>query len=223
MRQPLRQDSLQFPHREPGWRQILRDLAARELKFPRIGCTIRSVFGSQARAGGPRDQGTVHLARVWVPPIEPAAPGRGREARLLALPRARDTSNMQPEAVPDQSAVVSGHAPVTAFICANSARPGLTPSSGIRPRPAAPSLNWPFAVQEILVPCTGEGGYPGRQDTHFIDTIEGRALCHYALAAASRQFRTSSGLRATGYRHSPYRPSAFTALMTHRSAAARLR
>jgi ferredoxin len=68
--------------------------------------------------------------------------------------------------------------------------------------------------------CTGEGGYPDRQHAHFIDTIEGRALCHYALVAASRQFRTSSGLRATAYRHSPYRASALTAL-THRSAAAR--
>jgi coenzyme F420-reducing hydrogenase delta subunit len=81
---------------------------------------------------------------------------------------------MRPETVPDHSVAVAGDAPVTAFICAQSARPGLTPSSGIRPRPAAPSLHWPFAVQEILVPCTGR-----LQPEHLLKAFEdgARVVC----------------------------------------------
>jgi coenzyme F420-reducing hydrogenase delta subunit len=44
---------------------------------------------------------------------------------------------------------------VTAFICANCARPGQAPSSAGQPRPTLPNFNWPFPVQEVLVPCTG--------------------------------------------------------------------
>ena len=44
---------------------------------------------------------------------------------------------------------------VTAFICANCARPGEAPSSAGRPRPTVPNFNWPLPVREILVPCTG--------------------------------------------------------------------
>jgi coenzyme F420-reducing hydrogenase delta subunit len=44
---------------------------------------------------------------------------------------------------------------VTAFICANCARPGQTPDSAGRPRPAVPEFNWPFHVRQVLVPCTG--------------------------------------------------------------------
>jgi coenzyme F420-reducing hydrogenase delta subunit len=86
---------------------------------------------------------------------------------------------MQPETVPDHSVAVAGDAPVTAFICVQSARPGLTPSSGIRPRPAAPSLNWPFAVQEILVPCTGR-----LQPEHLLKAFEdgARVVCVVACA-----------------------------------------
>jgi coenzyme F420-reducing hydrogenase delta subunit len=81
---------------------------------------------------------------------------------------------MRPETVPDHSVAVAGDAPVTAFICVQSARPGLTPSSGIRPRPAAPSFNWPFAVQEILVPCTGR-----LQPEHLLKAFEdgARVVC----------------------------------------------
>ncbi len=44
---------------------------------------------------------------------------------------------------------------VTAFLCANCSRPGQAPDSGGRPRPVVPDFDWPFAVDEILVPCTG--------------------------------------------------------------------
>jgi coenzyme F420-reducing hydrogenase delta subunit len=81
---------------------------------------------------------------------------------------------MQPETVPDHSVAVAGDAPVTAFLCAHSAHPGLTPSSGIRPRPAAPNFQWPFVVQEILVPCTGR-----LQPEHLLKAFEdgARVVC----------------------------------------------
>ena len=44
---------------------------------------------------------------------------------------------------------------VTAFICANCARPSRTPDTAGRSRPTVPEFHWPFSVQEVLVPCTG--------------------------------------------------------------------
>jgi coenzyme F420-reducing hydrogenase delta subunit len=44
---------------------------------------------------------------------------------------------------------------IVAFICGNSARVGIAPSSR-RPRPQPPVLDWPAAVTEILLPCTGK-------------------------------------------------------------------
>lgn len=54
------------------------------------------------------------------------------------------------------SGLRSGDSPVvTAFVCANCARPGSKPDSGGRPRPTVPQFDWPFPVKEILVACTG--------------------------------------------------------------------
>ncbi len=44
---------------------------------------------------------------------------------------------------------------VTAFVCANCARPGQTPDSADRSRPTVPEFDWPFPVRQVLVPCTG--------------------------------------------------------------------
>jgi F420-non-reducing hydrogenase iron-sulfur subunit len=44
---------------------------------------------------------------------------------------------------------------VTAFICANCARPSHSSDSADRSRPTVPTFDWPFSVEEILVPCTG--------------------------------------------------------------------
>lgn len=51
-------------------------------------------------------------------------------------------------------AKASPHKGVTAFICANCARPGVAPSSS-RLRPVQPVFNWPVPVEEIPVPCAG--------------------------------------------------------------------
>ena len=44
---------------------------------------------------------------------------------------------------------------VTVFICANCARGSQTPESAGRSRPNTPRFEWPFPVQEVLLPCTG--------------------------------------------------------------------
>ena len=44
---------------------------------------------------------------------------------------------------------------VTVFICANCARGSQTPESANRSRPNVPRFEWPFPVQEVLLPCTG--------------------------------------------------------------------
>jgi F420-non-reducing hydrogenase iron-sulfur subunit len=46
---------------------------------------------------------------------------------------------------------------IVAFVCANCARAGQTPTSGKRYRPRAPSFVWPTTVHahEVVVPCAG--------------------------------------------------------------------
>ena len=46
-------------------------------------------------------------------------------------------------------------AAITVFVCANCARPPQAPTSAGRPRPSTPKFDWPFAVHQIVVPCTG--------------------------------------------------------------------
>jgi F420-non-reducing hydrogenase iron-sulfur subunit len=44
---------------------------------------------------------------------------------------------------------------LTVFVCANCARPAQDMASDGRPRPVVPNFDWPFPVQQIIVPCTG--------------------------------------------------------------------
>lgn len=44
---------------------------------------------------------------------------------------------------------------ITAFVCANCARPGQEMALHCRSRPAVPDFDWPFPAQQIIVPCTG--------------------------------------------------------------------
>ena len=44
---------------------------------------------------------------------------------------------------------------MTAFVCANCARPGSKPSSLNRAKPAIPDFGWLGQVRQVLVPCTG--------------------------------------------------------------------
>ena len=73
---------------------------------------------------------------------------------------------------------------VTAFVCANCARPGVMPLS-VHQRPDKPEFGWPFAVEEILIPCSGR-----LQPEHLLKAFEsGSSLvciiacqddnCHY--------------------------------------------
>jgi coenzyme F420-reducing hydrogenase delta subunit len=90
---------------------------------------------------------------------------------------------------------------VTAFICANCARPGRAPSSAGRPRPTIPNFNWPFPVREVLVPCTGR-----IQPEHVLKAFESGAdvvcavacqedNCHY-LEGSERCARRVDYLRS---------------------------
>lgn len=44
---------------------------------------------------------------------------------------------------------------ITAFICANCARPGRAALSGKRIPSEIPDFHWPDCVQQILIPCAG--------------------------------------------------------------------
>ncbi len=44
---------------------------------------------------------------------------------------------------------------MTAFVCANCARPGSLPSSTNRIRPGVPDFGWPGRVRQVLLPCAG--------------------------------------------------------------------
>jgi coenzyme F420-reducing hydrogenase delta subunit len=63
---------------------------------------------------------------------------------------------MQPKTVLGRNSTPIPFNPaVTVFICANAAREGQSPTCSRRRRPSVPRFNWPFAVKEVLVPCTG--------------------------------------------------------------------
>lgn len=92
-------------------------------------------------------------------------------------------------------------AAVTAFVCANCARPGQAPSSAGRPRPAVPDFRWPLSVREVLVPCTGR-----LQPEHVLKAFESGAdvvcavacqedNCHY-LEGSKRCARRVDYLRS---------------------------
>ena len=66
-----------------------------------------------------------------------------------------------------KSHIAGGGGVIVAFICENCARPGSTPSSGIRRRPTLPDFAWPMAIQEIAVPCAGR-----LQPEHFLKALE---------------------------------------------------
>lgn len=71
---------------------------------------------------------------------------------------------------------------VTVFLCANCARPGITPSSGLRPRPAPSAFDWPSGAREVLVPCTGR-----LQPEHLLKALEqgADAVCIIACDEAN--------------------------------------
>jgi coenzyme F420-reducing hydrogenase delta subunit len=71
------------------------------------------------------------------------------------------------------------NAKATAFVCANGARPGMVPSSTGNERPSRLPVEWPFHVDEIMVPCTGK-----LQPEHLLKAFESGAdlVCVVACA-----------------------------------------
>jgi len=76
-------------------------------------------------------------------------------------------------------APVSETSVVTMFVCANSARPGVSPTSGLRQPPSRLAHDWPCSVREITVPCTGK-----LQPEHLLKAFEAGAdlVCVVACA-----------------------------------------
>jgi coenzyme F420-reducing hydrogenase delta subunit len=69
-----------------------------------------------------------------------------------------------------EASPVAAGAVIVVFVCENSGRAGRVPTSGKRHRPQTPDFAWPFAVQEVVVPCAGR-----LQPEHFLKAFEGGA------------------------------------------------
>jgi F420-non-reducing hydrogenase iron-sulfur subunit len=87
------------------------------------------------------------------------------------------------------------------FVCANCARPGKELTSAGRARPAIPEFNWPYPVQQIIVPCAGR-----LQPEHVLKMFESGASivsviacqennCHY-IEGSSRCARRVDYIRS---------------------------
>jgi F420-non-reducing hydrogenase iron-sulfur subunit len=55
---------------------------------------------------------------------------------------------------PRRTGTAATEARLTVFVCANCARGGMAPSARFRP-PVPPTIPWPAAAKEVVVPCTG--------------------------------------------------------------------
>jgi len=96
---------------------------------------------------------------------------------------------MQPVASPvSGGAAASTHLHLTAFICANCARPGQVPTSGMRRRSSPPRIEWPCAAQEILVPCAGR-----LQPEHLLKAFEQGADAVLVAACAEDNCHSIEG------------------------------
>ena len=60
--------------------------------------------------------------------------------------------------------------PVSVFVCANCARPGKVSTSAARAKPTLPAFEWPFPVEQVVVPCAGRV-----QPEHLLKTFEAGA------------------------------------------------
>jgi coenzyme F420-reducing hydrogenase delta subunit len=68
---------------------------------------------------------------------------------------------------------------VTVFRCENCSRPGMAPRLAAARRPLQPRVEWPIAMHEVVVPCTGR-----LQPEHLLKAFEAgaRAVCVIACA-----------------------------------------
>ena len=79
---------------------------------------------------------------------------------------------------------------VTLFICANSARPGIAPTSGRLQRPTPLPVEWPFPAHEVVVPCTGK-----LQPEHLLKAFEAGADLVCIIACAEENCHYLEGSR----------------------------
>jgi coenzyme F420-reducing hydrogenase delta subunit len=94
--------------------------------------------------------------------------------------REKDVPDVDP--IADSSPAGPPAAPfLTAFVCANCGRGGVMPAVA-RPRPSLPDFEWPFAVKNVPVPCTGK-----LQPEHLLKAFEqgADAVCVIACEAGN--------------------------------------
>jgi coenzyme F420-reducing hydrogenase delta subunit len=78
------------------------------------------------------------------------------------------------------------------FVCANSARPGASPTSGMRTPPSHLAFDWPFLPHEVLLPCAGK-----LQPEHLLKAFEAGADLVCVVTCAGDNCHTLEGsLRA---------------------------
>jgi coenzyme F420-reducing hydrogenase delta subunit len=79
---------------------------------------------------------------------------------------------------------------ITVFVCINSARGGQGPSSRNRHRAAAPGIDWPCEVHEVVVPCVGR-----LQPEHLLKTFEVGSDVTVVIGCASDNCHYHEGSR----------------------------
>jgi coenzyme F420-reducing hydrogenase delta subunit len=105
---------------------------------------------------------------------------------MNALSNQQDTSS---------TTLTGGTPSVTIFVCVNGARPGVSPTSGVRSAPSRLGHAWPFSVDQVMVPCAGK-----LQPEHLLKAFEGGAdlvcvlacggdNCHYLEGSRRAQRR----------------------------------
>jgi coenzyme F420-reducing hydrogenase delta subunit len=101
-----------------------------------------------------------------------------------------------PRAEPAPSLLPTGAAAsVTMFVCTNGARPGISPSSGVRLPPPHLAQRWPFSVREVMVPCAGK-----LQPEHFLKAFEAGADLVCVVACDADNCHTLEGSRRAQHR-----------------------
>jgi coenzyme F420-reducing hydrogenase delta subunit len=97
------------------------------------------------------------------------------------------SSGNEPHPLPTPATAAAA---VTMFVCANSARPGVSPTSGMRQPPVRLAQSWPFPAREVMVPCAGK-----LQPEHLLKAFEAGADLVCVVACAGDNCHTMEGSR----------------------------
>ncbi len=84
---------------------------------------------------------------------------------------------------------------ITAYVCANCARPAKKSGAAIKARPVVPDFNWPIRTQQIVVPCTGR-----LQPEHVLKAFESGASVVSVIACQEDNCQYIEGSRRCSLR-----------------------